>query len=147
MNIDLVGAYEVGREEELGPFLAWDSWLGPEGKRGVWIKRPIELSTNILVAVSFDQSCSEAVPVESGVDLQELCKTAPRIKSTSDIFIAESRNFNDREWLAIDDPSNDHLSAQGLKRVLLLGPILQCGFSEATGKIVLEMQNNHIMFL
>ena len=97
MNIDLIGAYEVEREEELGSCLAWNSWLGPEGKRGVWIKRPLDVATNAVVAVSFDQSCSEAVPVESGNDLQELCKTAPRIKSTSDIFTAESRNFHDGE--------------------------------------------------
>lgn len=122
MDIDLVGVYEVGLEAELGPCLAWRSWLGPEGKRGVWTKRPLDAATNVVVAVSFDQSYSEAVPVESGDDLQELCEIAPRIKSIGDIYIAKSRNF-------------------------LLDPILQCSFSEATGKIVLLMRNNRIMIL
>ena len=73
MYVDLVGVYELGgphggHGEELGLFLALRSWLGPEGKRGVWIERSSSTLTHFAVAVSFDRSCSAVVPVESGDD-------------------------------------------------------------------------------
>lgn len=97
MDVDLVGVHElrkpqVGRRDKLGPCLALRSWLGPEGKRGIWIERPITKLMNFVVAVSFDESCPAAIPVESGDDLQELCEIAPRIESTEDVFIVESWN-------------------------------------------------------
>jgi len=97
MKVDLVGVYEAGgpqvrRGEALGLCLALRSWLGPEGKRGVWIERSSSTLTNFVVAVSFDHSCLGVVPVESGEDLRELCKFAPWIRSTCDIFIVKPRN-------------------------------------------------------
>ena len=95
MDVDLVGVHELRkprteRREKLRPILALRSWLGPEGKRGVWIERPLSKLMNFVVAVSFDQSCPGAVPVESGDDLRELCEIAPRIESMGDVFIVES---------------------------------------------------------
>lgn len=97
MDIDLIGACELRKpqvrcREKLGACLALRSWLGPEGKRGIWIERPLSKLMNSVVAVSFDQDCSSAVPVESGDDLQELCEIAPRIESTGVIFTVESWN-------------------------------------------------------
>ena len=92
MDVDLVGVYESGKpparqRENIGRCWASKSWLGPEGKRAVWIERPGGKPMNFVVAVSFDTSCPGAVPVGSGDDLGELCKIAPQIESTNDIFI------------------------------------------------------------
>jgi len=97
LDVDLVGVYELrkpelGRRGMFGPCLALRSWLGPEGKRGVWIERPLSALVNFVVAVSFDQSCPEVVPVELGDDLGELCEIAPRIESTGDVFIVDTWN-------------------------------------------------------
>ena len=146
MNVDLVGVYEVGkpqmgRGEELGRRLALRSWLGPEGKRGVWIERPLSILMDFVVAVSFDQSSPAAVPVESGDNLRELYKIAPRIASTGEIFIAEAgsiygeRPFKQPYFRRKTDP------------YLEPDEVVQCGLSEATGKIVLGMRNSRIVLL
>jgi hypothetical protein len=98
MDIDLVGVYELGKlragtGQESGPSLAIGAWLGLEGKRGIWIERSLKRLKGSVVAVTFDQSSSTGVPVESGDDLQELCEIAPRIESTG-IFTIESQNPN-----------------------------------------------------
>jgi hypothetical protein len=99
MDIDLIGVYELNKPrmgigQESGPRLAFGAWLGPEGKRGIWIERSSNQLKRSIVAVSFDQSGSAGVPVESGDDLQELCEIAPRIESIGDVFIADSWNTN-----------------------------------------------------
>ena len=99
MDVDLVGVYELDKPQEgvrgmSGPRLVLGAWLGPEGKRGIWIERPLNEVKRFVVAVSFDRSCSAVVPVELGDDLQELCEIAPQIESTADIFVVESWNPN-----------------------------------------------------
>jgi len=123
MNVDLGGVYESGtppaiQREGIGKCWASKSWLGPEGKRAVWIERPEVEPMDFVVAASFDTSCPEAVPVKPDDDLWELCTIAPRIKSTSDVFISTG------------DVNRN---------------VMQCGFSEATGKIVLRMRDNRII--
>ena len=93
MSVDLAGVYESGtpparQREDIGRCWASKSWLGPEGKRAVWVERPGGKPMDFVVAVSFDTSCPGAVPVEPGDDLEELCEIAPRIESTSDVFIS-----------------------------------------------------------
>jgi hypothetical protein len=93
MNVDLVGVYEPEKQparqrENIGRCWASNSRLGPEGKRAVWVERPERKPVDFVVAVSFDQSCPGAIPVESGDDLRELCKIAPRIGSTNDVFVS-----------------------------------------------------------
>lgn len=95
MDVGLVGVHELrkpelGRREKLGPCLALRSWLGPQGKRGIWIERPLSKHMDFVVAVSFDQRFPAAVPVEPGDDLGELCEIAPRIEATGDVFIWNS---------------------------------------------------------
>ncbi|KAF9649209.1 hypothetical protein BDM02DRAFT_1948733 [Thelephora ganbajun] len=126
MDVDLLGVYELRRprvrhREEVGTRLVLGGRLGPEGKRGLWTERSLSKLKRFVVAASFDQSCSEAVAVESGDDLRELCEIAPRIESTSDVFVVDS-------WSPDDD-------------------IVRCAFSEATGKIVLGTRDNRIILL
>ena len=86
MDVDLLGVYRIGR------YLALGAWLGPEGKRGIWIRREPNELTRVVVAVSSGQSCPGAVPVESGDDLQELYELAPRIESTGIVFIIDTQD-------------------------------------------------------
>ena len=92
MNVDLIGVYElekplVGVRGTSGPRVALTSWLGPEGKRGVWMEYSKTQPKRFIVAVSFDQNHPAGVPLESGDDLQELCKIAPQIESTGDVYV------------------------------------------------------------
>lgn len=86
MDVDLLGSFRIRR-------LALAAWLGPEGKRGIWMERSADAQTSV-VAVSFDQSCPEAVPVESGVSLRGPFRLAPRIESTNEIFTVDTRYPN-----------------------------------------------------
>ena len=91
MDVDLVGVYELNKPQAgargmCGQRLATGVWLGPEGKRGIWMECPSNEPKSSVVAVSFDQSSPAGVPVKSGDDLQELCEITPRIESTADIF-------------------------------------------------------------
>ena len=100
MEVHLLGVYEmgkpgVGRGEDIGPCMVSESWLGPEGKRGVWVESSANKRMNVVVAASFDQDCLAVVPVESGDDLRELSKIASRIESTGDVFIVDG---DDCEW-------------------------------------------------
>ena len=47
----------------------------------------------------------------------------------------------------VSDPPNGHTSAEGLKCAPILDDIVQCGFSEATGKIVLGTRDNRMILL
>ena len=86
MDVDILGVSMIKR------YLALGASLGPEGKRGLWICRSANGLTRFIVAISFDQSCPAAVPVESGDDLRELCELAPRIKSKGRVFIVDTQN-------------------------------------------------------
>jgi len=86
MDVDILGVSMIERHLALG------AWLGPEGKRGIWICRPLNELTRFVVAISFDQSCPAAVPVGSGDDLQELCELAPRIESTGKVLFVDTRD-------------------------------------------------------
>ena len=95
IGVDLIGVYElvkshVGITGISGPCVASGSWLGPEGKRGVWIERSFDQLEGFVVAVSFNQSCPAGVRVESGDNLQELREVAPRIESTGGIFMVRA---------------------------------------------------------
>ena len=99
MEIDLIGVFRFGEpqagiEKKREPRLVLDAELGPEGKRGIWVERSLGGLKRFVVAVSFDRSPPGRVPVESGDDLQELCKIAPHIKSMKDVFIVKSWNPN-----------------------------------------------------
>jgi hypothetical protein len=48
MGVDLLGIFRKGQDLALG------AWLGPEGKRGIWIKRSSNELMRFVVAVSFD---------------------------------------------------------------------------------------------
>ena len=145
MDVDLVGVYElekpragVGGVDEIR--VASGSWLGPEGKRGIWVESLSRKPKRFVVAVSFDQTCSGGVPVDSGDNLEELRKIAPRIESTSDVFVIDY-------W----DPSggwaltSDYRSVEKLK--YFPDDIVQYAFSESTGKIALGTQDNRIISL
>ena len=100
MEVHLLGVCEmgkpgVGRGEDIGPCAVWGSWLGPEGKRGVWVESPENKRMSLVVVASFDQDCLAAVPVESGDDLGELSEIPSRIVSTGDVFIVDG---DDCEW-------------------------------------------------
>ena len=95
MAVDLVGVYKLDKPQVGiggGTCVALGAWLGPEGRRGIWIERSFCQRKGSVVAVSFNQSCMVGIPVESGDDLQELCKIAPRIESTGNIFDAWERD-------------------------------------------------------
>ena len=99
MDVDLVGVYElnkpqVGIRGTSGPRMALEPRLGPEGKRGIWIERPLNRRVRFVVAISFDQSCPGHIPMESGDDLQKLCEAAPRIEPTADVFVVDCWNPN-----------------------------------------------------
>lgn len=101
MNVDLAGVYESGvpparQREGIGRCWASKSWLGPEGKRAVWIERPEGKPMDFVVAVSFDTSCPGAIPVGPDDNLRELCEVAPRIESTNDIFISTGNTSRER---------------------------------------------------
>lgn len=87
IDVDLAGVYkmhepEVGVRRTYGPpMVVWLS-LGPEGQRGIWIEQPSNLK-EFVAAASFDQSCPGCIPVESGDDLEELYKNAPRIEMSN----------------------------------------------------------------
>ena len=88
MEIDLAGVYKM-YGPQVGvrmyePHAAYSLSLGPEGKRGTWIERPSNFK-EFVAAASFDQSCPGCIPVESGDDLEELYKNAPRIE-VSNVF-------------------------------------------------------------
>ena len=97
MSVDLAGVFKLNEPEGGVIGMSGHSsglWLGPEGKRGVWASE--DNSKRTIVAVSLDQSRRAGVPVESGDELQELCKIAPRIESTGDVFVDGSWNHGGR---------------------------------------------------
>ena len=91
MDVDLIGVYEVDKPQVgMGePRHALGSWLGPEGKRGIWIECSLDRCTIFVVAVSFDLGCPAGARAESGDDR---CEITPRITSTDVIFVFESWN-------------------------------------------------------
>ena len=94
MSVDLAGVFKLN-EPRVGVrgINGYSSglWLGPEGKRGIWMERLKDHSKRFVVAVSFDQSRA-GVTAESGDELQELCEGAPRIESIRDVFVDGSRD-------------------------------------------------------
>lgn len=141
MDIDLVGVCKLGKPRvgmgEGGVRLSLGAWLGPEGKRAVWIERSLIGHKKLIVAVSFDRHTPAGVPVGSGDNLQGLCEIAPRIES-SDIFTVESWDLMANGKQSLPNP-NRSTSTEGLKyaRNYLTDDVVRCAFSEATGKIVL----------
>ena len=116
MDVELIGVYQLG-EPRVGirgmsgvARVASGSWLGPEGKRGIWVECSETQRKKFIVAVSFDQSCPGAVPVKSNDDLQELSKTAPRIESTGEVFVDGSWDDEGESTLP-----NDYTSAEKTK--------------------------------
>jgi len=108
VGIDLIGVYELGKPRVGSPRLVQlGAWLGQEGKRGIWIERSPNQLKRFVVAASFDQSGLAGVPMESGDDLRELRKIAPRIERTSDVFIIKSQSPNGERTV----PKN-HASAE-----------------------------------
>jgi len=85
MDINLLGVYRIGRT------LATGALLGPEGKRGIWIEGPPSDPARCAVAVTFDQSCPAAIPVQSGESLEQSMKLLPRIRSTSNVLNLDHR--------------------------------------------------------
>lgn len=108
MEVHLLGVYEVGkpgvgRKEGIGPRQVLESWLGPEGKRGVWLESLGNGCASLVVAASFDQGCLAAIPVESRDKLEELGKIAPRIESTGDVFILDEDSKWSNNYLLLKD--------------------------------------------
>lgn len=123
MDVDLLGVYEVKHRGSTGACLVPAVWLGTQGKRGLWIERPLSLRAHMrfIVAASFEQSGQGAVAIQSGENLQELSKTVPRIETTGDALVVD--------FLTVDDD------------------ISWCAFSEATGRIVLMTLDERIVLL
>lgn len=85
MDVDLLWVSRIGRT------LAAGALLGPEGKRGIWIEGTSGDPARCVVAVSFDQSCPAAIPVQSGESLEQPLKIAPTIRSTSTVLQLDHR--------------------------------------------------------
>lgn len=91
MDVHLLGVYELKQRGSTGACLVPAVWLGAQGKRGLWIERPLSLRAHMrfIVAASFDQNGQGAVVIQSGENLQELSRTVPRIETTGDALVVD----------------------------------------------------------
>lgn len=85
MDLDLLWVSRIG------PTLVAGALLGPEGKRGIWVEGTASDPARCVVAVSFNQSCPAAVPVQSGGSLEQQLRIAFRIRSTSKVLDLDHR--------------------------------------------------------